>query len=750
MRTLADHDVGTIRPRAGLVPHLSYTGESSAAATIGSRSSSVAGDIPPTPSIALKSFRLHPKKEDATSALVTRALITGNLDMAVELCVQAGRWADALLLAQGEGLVMRTRMAYFERVAGDGGYLRVFRGVVQGRNGLAELVRGAEVGEWREVMVVLCRWAEGDVFAGLVGELGERVWSALDEEGGMSKDERREAARVCFVAGKRLDQLVKIWTEELREEEEGAVGTDEDGAVGGNYGVRARAVQTFVEKAVAFCAATGFVDPDLTSTATAGSEEKKDYTLAPLYERYVEYAEILAAQGMVTEAVKYIERVPGGFGDVQWLKGAFATEAPAKVNGAATKSGHAQTQSTYGGGYGQYGAASQGATGPYSASSGSTGPYGAPSNAGPYGAPPAPTNAGPYGAPPAPTYGAQPGSNYGAPPAPSGPYAPPPSVSTAAPKPPTQQYGPPSNTYGPQGGYTPAGQQGGYAPPGQQGGYAPPGQPSGYQNTQPGYRAPMVAVPPPPGPIDQQPANAPPPILPASKRRDIPGWNDAPNVTVPQRRTPVPPAPSAVPITSPFPNSSVPGSPAAAYGDKPFLPPPPRGSGTPQRMTSPPSGPPRGMSPQTGGPRPFGHPAAGAGGVPPPPRPQSGAYAPPPPSKSSGAYAPPTQGGGYAPPPPAGGAYAPPHPQGGAPPPPPSGAYAPPPGQQHPPPPPASGVYAPPPGQQHPPPPPAAGQGANWTPQGGPPPPPSGGAPRTGTPTAPPAKAAPKAPKYRE
>ncbi|KAG8697249.1 hypothetical protein FRC08_006655, partial [Ceratobasidium sp. 394] len=46
------------------------------------------------------------------------------------------------------------------------------------------------------------------------------------------------------------------------------------------------------------------------------------------------------------------------------------------------------------------------------------------------------------------------------------------------------------------------------------------------------------------------------------------------------------------------------------------------------------------------------------------------------------------------------------------------------------------------------PPPPSGGQSANWTPQGGPPPPGGPGAPRTGTSTAPPAKAAPKTPKY--
>ncbi|CAE6536089.1 unnamed protein product [Rhizoctonia solani] len=719
--TLAsDNDTLPTRPRAALVPHLSYTGESSAAATIGSRASSVAGDAPPTPSFPAKSFRMHPKKEDATSALVTRALITGNLDTAVELCIQAGRWADALLLAQGEGLVMRTRMAYFDQAGDSGGYLRVFKGVVQGKKGLADLVRGSEVGEWREMLVVLCRWAEADSFSTLVGELGERVWSAE-----MPKEEKREAARVCFMAGKKLERLVEIWNEEAVEEEGDA----------GNYSVRAKAVQGFVEKAVAFIKAVGFVDTDLSSAG-----EGKTYPLAALYDLFLEYAQILAAQGMVTEAVRYVERVPAGYGDVQWLKGAFEK----KANGTAkTTTGYTAPAST-----GTYGAAAAGPygaapTGPYGApASGpyggatynpppapSTGPYGAPPAppSGPYGAPPAPSS-GPYGVPPASAYGSTPAPStgpYGAPPAPSGPYAPPPSTSTSTTK--------PTTSYGPQGGYNPP------PPPGQQ----PYGQ-TPYQNQQPGFRAPMAPAPPPPGPmvppppaaIDQQSGPPPPRIVPASQRRDIPGWNDAPNVTVPQRRTPAPAGPAAA-ITSPFPNSPAPGSPVTSG--------PPRGSGTPQRVMSPSGGPPRGMSPQTGPPR------AGVN-IPPPPRPHSGGYAPPPPPQGSSPYAaPPSHGPGqFAPPPPQGsGSYAPPPPQN-------TGPYAPPPSQGGafggPPaapgaPPLPNNAYAPPPGQSHPPPPPPGGPGGNWTPQGGPPPPP-GGAPRTGTPSAPAAKPAPKAPKY--
>ncbi|CEL53383.1 Protein transport protein SEC31 OS=Ustilago maydis (strain 521 / FGSC 9021) GN=SEC31 PE=3 SV=1 [Rhizoctonia solani AG-1 IB] len=259
----SDNNALPTRPRAALVPHLSFTGESSAAATVGSRPSSAAGGAPPTPSFPTKSFRINPKKEGATSALVTRALIAGNLDTAVELCIQAGRWADALLLAQGGGLVMGIRVAYFDQPWGRaGGYLRVFKGVIQGTKRPAEL------------------FSEGDVFASLVGELGERVWST----GEMAKEEKREVERVCFMEGKKLDKLIRFW-EEPREEEQGGQSR------GGNYVVRAKAVQIFIEKATVFSAAVGFFDPDLPSATS----EDKAYPLASLHSQLLEYTQILSA-----------------------------------------------------------------------------------------------------------------------------------------------------------------------------------------------------------------------------------------------------------------------------------------------------------------------------------------------------------------------------------------------------------------------------------------------------------------------
>jgi protein transport protein SEC31 len=112
-------------------------------------------------------------------------------------------------------------------------------------------------------------------------------------------------------------------------------------------------VQGFVEKATAFSAAVGFVDPDQSSATS----EDNVYPLAPLYDQFLEYAQILSAQGLVSGAVRYVERVPTGYGDVHWLKGAY--EKKVYGTAGASKGGYSVPALT-----GTYGAP---AGGPYDA-----------------------------------------------------------------------------------------------------------------------------------------------------------------------------------------------------------------------------------------------------------------------------------------------------------------------------------------------------------------------------------------------
>ncbi|KAF8151950.1 hypothetical protein K438DRAFT_1988071 [Mycena galopus ATCC 62051] len=313
-----------------------------------------------------------------------------------EPMLASARYADAILLAVrgGPALLRRTQDAYFASTltqqGGNGGSGRVLQAVVNAD--LGDVVRNADVKEWKEVFVVLCTFAgkEKGEFEGLVEELGGRLESQgrrVVEEG----EERvwRKNATLAYLAAGKLDRLVGIWGEEMTEDEAKALETGA-GSGASVYSARARALQTFIEKVTVFRAATGYVDADLTAS------EETTYKLSGLYERYYEYASLLAAQGLVDEAVRFLELTPAA------SKAAAPPPAPlpavqARQTAAATTRG----------GY-SYQAPVQPAQAQPQYPQQQSGLYGAPS--GGY-QPPAPS--GPY------TQPAQGGGNYNAPSQPS-------------------------------------------------------------------------------------------------------------------------------------------------------------------------------------------------------------------------------------------------------------------------------------------------------------------------------------------
>ncbi|KAK4683542.1 hypothetical protein P7C73_g6703, partial [Tremellales sp. Uapishka_1] len=124
----------------------------------------------------------------------------------------------------------------------------------------------------------------------------------------------------------------------------------------------------------------------------------------------------------------------------------------------------------------------------------------------------------------------------------------------------------------------------------------PPSQPSYAQRQQQQQGG---AIPPPPRAMNGSHANTPPP-LPAAQRRDIPGWNDAPQFAPPKRPTSAAKETSKPqPIMSPFPNSVDPMSQVGVQppsqnggimspprGQPGILPPPPKGG--PRAPSAPP------------------------------------------------------------------------------------------------------------------------------------------------------------------
>lgn len=586
----------TALPGHVLVPHHNAEAESSVGATIGSRASSVTSE-----SLKVSTFKIYPSEESEVDRLITRALVLGDFESAVSLCLSSDRFADAILLAVrgGPELLGRTQKAYFERRTTSLPYLRLFQSIVS--DDLTDVVQNADLSEWQEIFVVLCTFAKQEEFNGLAEQLGQRLehqYRVATAASGDSSDaqpsnrskELRKNASLCYLAARKLEKVVGIWADEMREEEEAAIAGSSTAGQGSRYTAHAQALQSFIEKVTVFQSATGYTDRDLaspTESEAVAESGARTYKLSSLYERYFEYADLLATQGLVAAASQYVRMTPSDFkcdgvvGGRDLARERFlgaSSNSNASVSAAAPATTAAAPSSS------RVPAASK--------------PLNAINHAAPR------TQA--YSAYPTST-GSQPTANQQVPT--SAPYTPYGISNEQTSKPSSSPYGPPSTSnvpsssgpYGASSSYTPS-TNGNNS-------YSSYGAPQQPQQTPYGYNAnraapPPSSVPPPPPPRN---LNTGPPPIPAAQRRDIPGWNDSPAALRPTSAAGNKPAPA--PITSPFPNS--PG------------------------MTPPP------MSPQISG----GPPPAQGGFFAPPPPPRAGSARPPPPPSSA------SSGGGPLPPP---------------------------------------------------------------------------------------------------
>ena len=655
-----------------IVPHTNYGIDSSVAATIGSRPSSAASDT-----LKSNTFHIYPADESETDRLVTKALVVGDFDSAVSLCLSVERFADAILLAVkgGPELLARTQKAYFEKRTIALPYLRLFQSVVT--NDLADIVQNADLQDWQEIFVVLCTFAHADEFGGLAEQLGARLEfqaSLARSEHTVEASELRRNATLAYLAAGRLERLINIWIEELAEEEKRIL-ADEAAPGVSRYTAHAHALQTFIEKVTVFRAAASYVDKDLVQTdATSASEDARarTYKLSALYDCYFEYADFLATQGLVKHAVAFLKLTPSGYkgmpgtqlepavGRARLLIAAGISEAPVASSSRVQASAPAVAATTAAPAI------------PSSVSTSTSPAY----SYNPY-APVTQQQQAPglaATAPPAPTYNSYAPTNV--PPAASNPYAP---VHPVQPPQPYQLTAP--MTY-----------------------------PSGNAYGQPLQQHSGQAVPPPAPSFVASRATPPPTAPPPPKRRENGGWNDAPAVT--ERRTPSGSMNKLAAITSPFPNAvpvqgSVSNPTYFNRGQSPVLAPPPPRPGSVQGRPPPPPVqgripvPPTHVAP---GPGPYQPPGlAGPGPAPPLAHPPNliPAGQPPPRQPPQGQYAPPPQRGHVAPVPPP-----PSNPYSHATPPPPPGAGVPPPPQPRQVPMPPAGPYGPgaPPSQQQPPP----------------------------------------------
>ncbi|XP_031192811.1 protein transport protein Sec31A isoform X8 [Mastomys coucha] len=199
--------------------------------------------------------------------LITRALLTGNFESAVDLCLHDNRMADAIILAiaGGQELLAQTQKKYFAKSQSK--ITRLITAVVM--KNWKEIVESCDLKNWKEALAAVLTYAKPDEFSSLCDVLGARLESEGDSL-------LRTQACLCYICAGNVERLVACWTKAQD---------------GGNP----LSLQDLIEKVVILRKAVQLTQA--LDTNTVG---------ALLAEKMSQYASLLAAQGSIAAALAFL------------------------------------------------------------------------------------------------------------------------------------------------------------------------------------------------------------------------------------------------------------------------------------------------------------------------------------------------------------------------------------------------------------------------------------------------------------
>ena len=206
--------------------------------------------------------------DESGSGFLSQALLTGNIELAVELCLEQNRMADAIILALqgGSELLQRVQAKYFEKSASK--ELPLIKAVI--KNDWSQVINYVTINDnWKEALVAALTYVENDKICELCTKLGQRLM-----ESGMTTE-----ALLCFICARNLDQVVSCWMQTR--------GLEQDQSP--------EALQDLVE-----------VVMTLKYAAERMTGQAMEVNTGALSEQLTRYANILAAQGALSAAMTYL------------------------------------------------------------------------------------------------------------------------------------------------------------------------------------------------------------------------------------------------------------------------------------------------------------------------------------------------------------------------------------------------------------------------------------------------------------
>lgn len=260
-------------------------------------------------------------------ALVKTAVIGGDFELAVDACLFAKRNADALVIAYagGPSLWHRAHGEYLASVTNIGGSSAVMGAVAGSKNKLDEFMRAAaDAGKdsWKEALAIILTYVPGEEFGEACSALGQRV---------LEKN-NLPAALTCFTCACNTHMVTSLW---LRGR-----------PASGNM---AAAISSRADRTVALVAKIRMV-----SAASALSKGEGNIGDIRAWDDLggsvlFEYGAMLAAQGDVAAAVKYLNPLDPALVGVRGQVEDYQAQANESLAIQELEAGSSGTAAEYGG-----------------------------------------------------------------------------------------------------------------------------------------------------------------------------------------------------------------------------------------------------------------------------------------------------------------------------------------------------------------------------------------------------------------
>ncbi|XP_056874425.1 protein transport protein Sec31A isoform X4 [Takifugu flavidus] len=199
--------------------------------------------------------------------LITQALLTGNFEGAVELCLHDNRMADSIILAIAGGpeLLEKTQKKYFTKTHSK--ITKLISAVVM--KDWHDILQTCELQNWKEALAAVMTYARPEEFSSLCDLLGGRLEAAENIQ-------LRAQACLCYICAGNIEKLVSCWSR----------------AQDGHCPL---SLQDLVEKVVVLQRAVEVTQKS--GPAAIG---------ILLAEKMSQYANLLASQGSLSTAIKYL------------------------------------------------------------------------------------------------------------------------------------------------------------------------------------------------------------------------------------------------------------------------------------------------------------------------------------------------------------------------------------------------------------------------------------------------------------